>query len=196
VHADPDTTARAVRQIHGFVPDQLNDLLVTLFEKYLLLLQTQYSSTLSSVRPPPSLLQRSPSAKPAHLLLQPDGRAGRPAADGHRWARRSRPSAEDLLDAERLRAAAPKVTNCVLAGLRRPPKLNLHPRPISSHRRRSFPVTMPFSQAYAMACIDIRSFVDGFYSFIEGVPNTSASDALLASVSRSRPSRWPPPLCS
>lgn len=32
------------------MPDQLNDLLVTLFEKYLLLLQSQYSSTLSSVR--------------------------------------------------------------------------------------------------------------------------------------------------
>jgi hypothetical protein len=41
---------------------------------------------------------------------------------------------------------------------------------------------MPFSHAYAMSCIDIRSFVDGFYSFIEGVPNTRATDVLLSSV--------------
>lgn len=36
-------------------------------------------------------------------------------------------------------------------------------------RRQGFPQAMPFSQTYPMCCINIRSFVEQFYQFADGV---------------------------
>lgn len=47
----------------------------------------------------------------------------------------------------------------------------------------SFPLAMPFSQAYPMCCIDIRNFVDLFYQFVDGVSNHHKdTDELLRKV--------------
>lgn len=35
--------------------------------------------------------------------------------------------------------------------------------------RAGFPQQMPFSQTYPMCCINIRNFVDQFYTFTDGV---------------------------
>ena len=59
----------------------------------------------------------------------------------------------------------------------------MHDEVIDELAAHGFPLALPFSQTYPLCCMDIRSFVDQFYQFVEGVSDHHKDiDELLRKV--------------